>query len=136
MHFSLKYDIFAVLLYQNCIKMDGLGKRIIKLRKDKKMSQTVLAKEIGISYAQIGRYETKGGQPPAEILKKIADTLGTTIDYLMNGDSNEKAIATLKDAELLQQFKEVENMNDDDKNVIKKLIDAFITKRKIQQVIL
>lgn len=116
--------------------MSNLGERIIKLRKDKKMSQTTLAKEVGISYAQIGRYETKDKQPPAEVLKKIADTLGTTIDYLMNGDTHEKAKATLKDAKLLQQFKEVEQMDDEDKNVITKLIDAFITKRKIQKVLL
>ena len=116
--------------------MNTLGERIIKLRKEKKLSQTALAGKIGISYTQIGRYEIKNAQPPAEILKKIANVLDTTIDYLVSGDSDEKAKATLEDAKLLQQFKEVEQMDDEDKNVITKLIDAFITKRKIQQVIL
>jgi hypothetical protein len=36
----------------------------------------------------------------------------------------------------LQQFKAVEQMDDDDKKTIKSLIDAFITKRKIQQLAL
>ncbi|MCF6350785.1 MAG: helix-turn-helix transcriptional regulator [Flavobacteriaceae bacterium] len=40
--------------------------------------QSDLAKKVGISYAQIGRYEIKGAQPPAEVLKKIADTLNYT----------------------------------------------------------
>ena len=40
----------------------------------------------------------------------------------------------LNDVELIQQFKAVEQMDDDDKAVIKKLIDAFITKRKLQQL--
>lgn len=75
-------------------------------------------------------------QPPAEVLKKIADTLETTVDYLISGDTDEKAALALKDAELLQQFRAVEQMDEDDKGTVKKLIDAFITKRKIQQLAL
>ena len=40
------------------------------------------------------------------------------------------------DSELLQQFKAVEQMNEDDCTVIKKLIDAFITRAKIKQLTL
>lgn len=65
--------------------MTSLGSRIAELRKNSGMSQTGLAKLIGVSYAQVGRYETKGAQPPAEVLKKIADALNTTTDYLMYG---------------------------------------------------
>jgi len=114
--------------------MSNLGNRILKLRKEKGLSQSDLAAQVGISYAQIGRYETKGAQPPAEILKKIADTLNTTSDYLINGDKDEKAKATLKDCELLQQFKAVEQLDDKDKNTIKDIIDAFIKRSKIRSI--
>jgi transcriptional regulator with XRE-family HTH domain len=113
--------------------MTTLGNRISKLRKDKNMSQSDLALKAGVSYAQIGRYEIKGAQPPAEVLKKIADALATTSDFLINGDKDEKAKEALKDTELLQQFKEVDNLNDDDKSTIKKLIGAFLFKSKIQK---
>lgn len=116
--------------------MSNLGKRVIELRKKKGFSQSELAKQVGISYAQVGRYETKGAQPQAEVLKKIANALDTTVDYLINGDTDEKAVSTLKDAELLQQFRAVEQMDEEDKVTVKKLIDAFITKRKIQQLAL
>jgi hypothetical protein len=56
------------------------------------------------------------------------------VDYPVSGDKDEKVKASLKDAELLQQFKAVEQFNDDDKTVIKKLIDAFITKKQLQQL--
>ncbi|MEI6349091.1 MAG: helix-turn-helix transcriptional regulator [Bacteroidota bacterium] len=114
--------------------MAELGNRILKLRKEKNLSQTDLANKAGVSYAQIGRYETKGAQPPAEIINKIADALETTTDYLINGDKDEKAKATLKDSELLQQFKAVEQLNDKDKSTIKDIIDAFIKRNKIQQI--
>ena len=116
--------------------MTDLGNRIQQLRKLKNLSQTDLANAIDISYAQVSRYEIKGAQPPAEVLRKIANALDTTTDFLINGDTDEKAMSALKDAELLKQFKEVEQMEDEDKNIVKKLIDAFITKKKIQQMIL
>ena len=37
---------------------------------------------------------------------------------------------------MLKQFKEVDLMNKDDKDTVKKLIDAFITKAKIKQLVL
>lgn len=53
-----------------------------------------------------------------------------------NRITSEKAQATLKDTDLLQQFKAVDLMPDEDKQVIKKLIDAFITKGKLKQLAL
>jgi len=114
--------------------MTQLGHRILSLRKQKNWSQSELAKMVGITYSQIGRYETKGAQPSAEVLKKIADALDTTTDYLMHGDKDEKARAALKDTELLQQFKEVEKMNNEDKKTIKNIIDAFIKRSKLNQI--
>jgi hypothetical protein len=50
------------------------------------------------------------------------------------GDKDEKVKASLKDAELLQQFKAVEQFTDEDKTIVKKLIDAFIIKKQLQQM--
>lgn len=116
--------------------MSDLGKRIQELRKEKGLTQQELAKEVGISHPQIVRYETKGVQPPADVLGRIADTLGVSVDFLVNGNSTEKARNTLKDAELLKQFKAVEKMDENDQNTIKSLIDAFITKGKLKQLAL
>jgi len=111
-----------------------LGDRIAELRKAKGWSQSDLAAKIGVSYTQMSRYEIKGVQPPANTINKLADTLGTSIDFLISGDRDEKVKASLKDAELLQQFKAVEQFTDDDKTVVKKLIDAFIVKKQLQQM--
>jgi hypothetical protein len=75
-----------------------------------------------------------GVQPQGNVINKLADTLGTSIDFLISGGKDEKVKASLKDAELLQQFKAVEQFTDDDKAVVKKLIDAFIIKKQLQQM--
>ena len=113
--------------------MKGLGKRIQELRKKAGLSQTELATKTGISYPQMSRYEIKGVQPPADVLKRIADVLDTSVDYLIYGNAEEKANATLKDSKLLRLFKAVEGMNDKDKNIITELISTFVFQRETKQ---
>ncbi len=114
----------------------SIGDRIKELRTKLKMTQTDLANRVGLSYIQVGRYETQKSKPSSEILQKLAAALETTTDYLMNGGSDEVVSAQLTDKELLSQFKEVEKLNKEDKYLIKTFIDAFITKRKVQNLAL
>jgi transcriptional regulator with XRE-family HTH domain len=106
--------------------MSTLGKRIQELRKNAGITQQALAKKINISHPQIVRYENKGVQPPADVLSRLADVFGVSIDFLVNGDTNEKAQKTLKDAELIKQFQKIEQMPDDEKKTVEKVISALI----------
>lgn len=110
-----------------------INQRLKELRQVNNLTQSELAERVGLSYIQIGRYEKGKSSPSSDILQKLAEVLNTSTDFIMNGKS-EQVEAQLSDKELIKQFKEVENMNSDDKNLIKTLIDAFITKKKIQQL--
>jgi len=110
--------------------------RLKKARTDKGLSQTDLAKVVGIHYTQIGRYETKGAQPSADVLSKMANALEVSSDYLTNGTSDDLADSSLTDKELLNQFKMIEKMSEEKKSVVKIFLDAFITKDKIKQLAL
>lgn len=112
---------------------NNLGTRIIELRKAKEWSQSDLATQVGVSYAQIGRYETKGAQPPAAILKKIAIALDTTIDFLVNGNTEDKANEVLQDAEVIRYFKEVDALPQEDKSALIRVIAGFIRDVKTKQ---
>ena len=98
-----------------------------------KLSQTELAEKIGVSKSQMIRYESKGRQPPADILNKLADIFGTSVDYLINGDSDQKALNSLKNATLLQRFKEVEQLPEHEQNVLLEVVTAFIRDFKAKQ---
>lgn len=110
-----------------------LGDRIIELRKTKVWSQTQLADKVGVSYAQIGRYETKDSQHPEQVLKKIAEALDTTVDYLLNGNTEDKAKATLVDAEMIRYFKEMDTLPQDDKTALLRVMSGFIRDVKTKQ---
>ena len=84
----------------------------------------------------MGRYEKKGAQPSAEVLSKLANALGVSSDYLTNGTSDDLAESSLTDKELLNQFKNIEKLPEADKNVVKVFLDAFITKKKLKQLVL
>ncbi|WCT13652.1 helix-turn-helix domain-containing protein [Mucilaginibacter jinjuensis] len=86
------------------------------------------------TYIQIGRYEMGKSVPSSDGVQKLAQALDTTTDYLMNGDHDEAVAAQLTDRELLKQFKEVEMLSPEDKHLVKTFIDAFLTKRHIQEL--
>ena len=73
----------------------------------------------------------KTSRPGCDTLKRLADALDTTSDYLLDGASDEAAAARDIDREMLRQFQAVEHLLDADKQVVKTLLDAFLTKRQI-----
>lgn len=81
---------------------------------------------------QIGRYETGKSSPSSKVLQKLAAVLETSAHFPMNGDQNEALSAQFNDKDLLKQFKGVQLLNPEDKNMVKTLIDAHITKRQLQ----
>lgn len=114
--------------------LDGFAERLKALRKQKNLSQTELGQLAGLHYTHIGRFERGASRPGGDTLKRLADALGVTSDYLLEGATDDAAKAKFEDRELLQQFQEVERLPDEDKTVVKKLLDAFLTKKHLQML--
>lgn len=106
--------------------MSDLGKRIQELRKQLGHTQAQLADKIKVSHTQLTRYEGKNVQPPADVLQRLANIFDVSIDYLVNGNKSDKIEQTLKDAELIKQFKQLDQLPEDEKKSIIKVISALI----------
>ncbi len=65
------------------------SERLKKLRKDKKITQEALAKILGVERSSIGKYESSGVIPSIDVLKKMSDYFGVSVDYLMTGKEPE-----------------------------------------------
>ncbi len=63
--------------------MKIFAERLLELRKDKKISQAALAKQLQVSYAVVCYWETDRSEPTAPNLVKIADYFGVSVDYLL-----------------------------------------------------
>ena len=57
--------------------------RIKELREDKKESQQKLAMLLNVSQTMISRYELEQAYPDVEILIKLAEHFGVSVDYLI-----------------------------------------------------
>jgi len=120
---------------QSSTDTSGFPERCRELRRQKNLSQAELGKLVDVHLTHIGRYERGISRPSAFTLKKIAEVLGVTTDYLIEGETDDIARAKLEDRELLNMFQQVAALPDEDKNIIKKLIDAFLTKKKVQDLV-
>lgn len=114
---------------------NGFPDRLRQLRRQKNLSQAELGKLVGLHATHIARYEGGVSRPAADSLKRLADALGVSGDYLIDGSTEAAIQAKFEDRELLWQFQEVEKLPESDKLVIKTLLDAFLAKRQIQALV-
>ncbi|MTI59565.1 MAG: helix-turn-helix transcriptional regulator [Firmicutes bacterium] len=70
------------------------GEKLKKLRAENNMTQKELAEKIGVKRGTVGSYETQGKKPRYKTLKKIAQVLNCSINYLLDSpnDFNQKNI--------------------------------------------
>ena len=61
----------------------NIGERIAQLRKSRSMSQFQLAKTLNIATSTLGMYETNKRKPNMEMLEKLADFFGVSVDFLL-----------------------------------------------------
>ena len=59
-------------------------RRIRDLREDHDMTQTQVAKILGMSQTGYSKYETGENDLPTAVLIRLARLYGTSIDYLLN----------------------------------------------------
>lgn len=65
-----------------------MHKRIRDLREDRDLSQTQIAKILGMSQTGYSKYETGENDLPTAVLIKLARFYGTSIDYIL-GETDE-----------------------------------------------
>lgn len=105
-----------------------LGEKIRIARTKKKMSQQELSEKAGTHQKNISKYEKDLVVPSATTLKVIADTLEVTTDFLLGNEG-----ASIKDTALFNQFKEVDNLPDDEKGSLMTVISAYVRDYKTRQ---
>lgn len=113
----------------------SLGEKIRMLRQEKGLSQVLLEKKSGVNSKLLSKYENGRIIPTADTLRKIAEGLETSADYLIFDNVPKDGLSQIEDLDLFEKFKEVERMDAESKDMIKSLIEAVIIKNKVQNVI-
>lgn len=60
----------------------------------------------------------KAVNPPANVLAKMADELGVSMDFLLQGNTDDKAASSLSHVEVIRRYKVVDQLPAVEKNTL------------------
>lgn len=86
---------------------------------------------VGINAAHLSRLETGKYQPSIEVLKKQADALHVSTDYLLSNTDGEEGEIKIQDQAFVDKIRLLDSLEDKEKETVINVIDAMLTKKKI-----
>ena len=98
-----------------------MGKRIADRRRELGMTQVQVAEQVGLSLQSISCIELGKKAVRPENLLNLCRVLGTTSDYILTGEKNEK--------QLMGIWRKIAKLNEDDYQLIETIIE-HLNKRK------
>ena len=110
--------------------MDTFDKRMATLHKVRKMTQEELAKLLNTSISVIGKYKRDEAPPSIEAAKKIADAFEVSLDYLEG-----EGINSSFDKKTVKRIQDIEKLEDQEREHVFAMLDAFLAKNKLQAIL-
>lgn len=111
----------------------SFGQRIRLLRQERGWTQAELGKKIHIVQKQVSSYERGVNVPSADVLVKIAEAFGVTLDYLAGEGAGQRNV-NIQDRELLRRFEVVAELPEQYRTFAKEMLDLLILKHRFQQL--
>lgn len=81
----------------------------------------------------LSKYERNKSMPSLEIVEKMATAFNMSLDELVYGQLNEKALIHIANNELDNLFNKTQELSDDQKKTVMDLLSAFSLKSKLKQ---
>jgi hypothetical protein len=103
-----------------------------ELRKHKIPSRAELGNLAGLHFTHVGRYGRRMSRVSADTSERIAEVPGVTGNHPMEGSAEDVARARLEDREMVRVFLQAETLPEEDRSVVKKFLNAFLTWKQIQ----
>ncbi|PED91578.1 transcriptional regulator [Bacillus cereus] len=103
------------------------GTRLHTLRKERKLRQEDMAKQLGIARTTYAMYEQGNREPDYNTLIKLATFFEVSIDYLL-GTTETRQVTDIQDPDLYQWFKDINNATPQKREELKKFWEFIIQK--------
>lgn len=119
-------------------KGTNIGKRIAKLRKHRKLHQSVVADYLHISISTLSNYENNVHEPNLETLIQLADFFDVSTDYLLGRTNHTCPIHELErplwgNVTLCNLIETTHSMEKDDLFYLRRTFAMLDSKRLIKQ---
>ena len=104
-----------------------VGKKVAQLRKLRDWTQEQLAQKMNVHKSHVSRWENGQMSLKLETLEKLAEVLETNLE-----DLTSSAPAVPGAVQLVQDY---EALNEDDRMVVRKVLDAMLAKQRMRQAL-
>jgi len=107
--------------------VETIGQRLARLRRERGLTQAMLAERVGIIQALVSDYERDKLRLNPDMSVKFAQALGVTTDQLL-GLQPTKGNGHQPSRKVLRRLQEIENLPRRDQDALLRTIDAFLAK--------
>lgn len=111
-----------------------VGENIKRIRTAKKLSQKEVIAIANLDSAQYSRIENCKTDPTVTTLDKIAKALGISLSDLFASTDELKEINSY-DKSIMEKVALLETLNDEERQAIYTMLDAFVGKKKLKEVL-
>ena len=112
--------------------MQHIGKNIKRIREEKGLTQQSIADLIAMHRSNYSRVETGDRDLSIDAVSKIAKYFNLSIDALVNFEGDIPQEVTIEDKSLIEQVKLIQGLELEEKNLVFKMVDTFLTQKKFK----
>lgn len=105
---------------------NAFPQRLLSLRTQRGLNQEELAKRARLQATAVSHFETGTRKPSFDNLRRLADALETTVDYLMGRTSDPASVVTEGD----QLFRDYENLTTQEREFARDFMASLAKKSK------
>lgn len=109
-----------------------IGLNIKKIREQRGLLQKEVALAAGLHPANYNKTEKGERELSIEALDKIAKLFSMTIDQIVNYEGDIPTEVTIENKDLNERLKMIDQLEEEDKNAIYRIIDGMLTKSKFK----
>ena len=113
----------------------SFGKNLARFRKQRGLTQEQLVKLSGVGISQIRRYEADKSTPSLDAIIRLVKAIGVSIDEMVFDKTTAIASNKIIDRELLEQFEMISYMDEEERNLVKKILEGVIVKNQVEKLL-
>jgi len=110
----------------------NIGSNIKRLREDRGIKQSEIADLIGMHRSNYSKIENGQREISVPALDKIAKYFNLSLDDLVHLADNIPQEVSVGDKTTVEQVKLIQELDQEEKNMVFKMIETFLTKKKFK----
>jgi len=115
----------------------NVAENLKRIREQRGLQQKQVALEIGIGTTNYNRVENGQREASIEVLDKLANYYGITIDDIVHFNDNKlpPKEVTIQDKAMVEQVNLISQLDEKEKNVVYTIVESFISKKRFKDFV-